>query len=224
MLLRICYTNLIEENNFFHKDNITRYSITFLVVFGLNTYFISKVNTVFLNVEQIKIILWLLIIFYIVEMIKNKEKDIKGPNKRFKKRNKEKEVERQENIIVHYAKLKNKYHNLIKTNHFELIPLIYAIMIYEDKNRPKLLRKLDYYLYKLDGKGRKFGIMGIYSKYYIDDENSIEIAIRRIEKIYYQTKNKKEKERIILNNYYKKNNIVNEILEITKEIKKFNQK
>ena len=66
--------------------------------------------------------------------------------------------------------------------------------------------------------------MGIYSKYYIDDENSIAIAIRRIEKIYYQTKNKKDKERIILNNYYKKNNIVNEILEITKEIKKFNQK
>ena len=224
LLIRICYNNMVEENNFFQEPkNIKKYLITFIATFCMNTFFISKVNNVFLTEEQLKIIIWLLIITY---LINNTKKDISKPNnKKILYRKKyDKNILKKQYIVTQYAKLKIKYSYYIKTRYKELIPLIYAIMIYENKNKPELFRKLDYYLYKLDGKGRKFGIMGIYSKYYIDDENSIAIAIRRIEKIYYQMKNKKDKERIILNNYYKKNNIVNEILEITKEIKKFNQK
>ena len=224
LLIRICYNNMVEENNFFQEPkNVKKYLITFVATFCMNTFFISKVNNVFLTEEQLKIIIWLLIITY---LINNTKKDISSPNnKKILYRKKyDKNILKKQYIVTQYARLKIKYSYYIKTRYKELIPLIYAIMIYENRNRPELFRKLDYYLYKLDGKGRKFGIMGIYSKYYIDDENSIAIAIRRIEKIYYQTKNKKDKERIILNNYYKKNNIVNEILEITKEIKKFNQK
>ena len=224
LLIRICYNNMVEENNFFQEPkNIKKYLVTFTATFCMNTFFISKVNNVFLTEEQLKIIIWLLIITY---LINNTKKDISSPNnKKILYRKKyDKNILKKQYIVTQYAKLKIKYSYYIKTRYKELIPLIYAIMIYENRNRPELFRKLDYYLYKLDGKGRKFGIMGIYSKYYIDDENSIAIAIRRIEKIYYQMKNKKNKERIILNNYYKKNNIVNEILEITKEIKKFNQK
>ena len=66
--------------------------------------------------------------------------------------------------------------------------------------------------------------MGIYSKYYIDDENSIAITIRRLEKIYNKYKEQKNKTRLIIKDYYNKDNIVNEILYITKEIQKFNQK
>ena len=211
LLIRICYNNMVEENNFFQEPkNIKKYLVTFTATFCMNTFFISKVNNVFLTEEQLKIIIWLLIITY---LINNTKKDISSPNnKKILYRKKyDKNILKKQYIVTQYAKLKIKYSYYIKTRYKELIPLIYAIMIYENRNRPELFRKLDYYLYKLDGKGRKFGIMGIYSKYYIDDENSIAIAIRRIEKIYYQMKNKKNKERIILNNYYKKNNIVNEI-------------
>lgn len=220
MLLRICYISLIKENNFFHQDNIKRYIVTFFVVFGLNTFFISKVSTVFLDLEQLKMVLWLLIIFYFLDVIKNRRKiiNISGKNNKKKREN---GIEKRENIVVQYAKLKNKYFGFVKTNYRELIPLIYGIMLYENKNKPELFRKIDYYLYQFDGKGRKYGIMQIYSKYYIDDENSISIAIRRLERLYYKYKNSKDIDRVILKDYYKKDNVVNEILFIVREIKKF---
>ena len=224
MLLRICYTNLIEENNFFHQEYMKRYIITFLVVFGLNTYFISKVSTVFLSLEQVKVVLWLLIIFYVIDIIKRKEKVVLVKNKKDDKNIKRKVIEKKESIVVQYAKLKNKYFSYIKTSYKELIPLIYAIMLYENRNKPELFRKIDYYLYKLDGKGRKFGIMQIYSKYYIDDENSISIAIRRLEKLWFHYKNHKDVEKMILKDYYQKNNIVSDVLFIMKEIKSFDHK
>ena len=223
MLLRICYTSLIEENNFFHLDNIKRYIITFLVVFGLNSYFISKVSTVFLSLEQTKVLVWLLIAFYVIDVIKTREKIMPIKNMNVNKKKKIKEMERKENIVIQYAKLKNKYSSFVKTNCKELIPLIYAIMLYENRNKPEIFRKVDYYLYKFDGKGRKYGIMQIYSKYYVDDENSISIAIRRLEKLWYKYKNYQYKERRILKDYYKKDNIINDILFIMNEIKRFNQ-
>ena len=132
--------------------------------------------------------------------------------------------QQREYIVMQYEKLKNGYSSFVKTRYKDLIPIIYAIMIYENKNRPELFRKLDYQWYKLNGKGRKFGIMQIYSKYYIDDENSIAIAIRRLERIYYKIKNEKNIDKLVLNEYYKKENITKEVLFIVKEIKKFNQK
>ena len=219
MLIRIIDANLLKETNFFNIDNIKRYSILFISAFILNTYFINKVNTVFLNPEQTKIIIWFLIIIYLKDLSKNKE-NINKPKQNIKNETKNKN----EYIIIQYAKLKNKYSIFVKTRYQELIPIIYAIMIYENKNRPELLRKIDYQLYKIDNKGRKYGIMGIYSKYYIDDENSIAITIRRLEKIYNKYKEQKNKTRLIIKDYYNKDNIVNEILYITKEIQKFNQK
>ena len=219
MLIRIIDANLLKETNFFNIDNIKRYSILFISVFILNTYFINKVNNIFLNPEQTKIIIWFLIIIYLKDLSKNKE-NINKPKQNIKNETKNKN----EYIIIQYAKLKNKYSIFVKTRYQELIPIIYAIMIYENKNRPELLRKIDYQLYKIDNKGRKYGIMGIYSKYYIDDENSIAITIRRLEKIYNKYKEQKNKTRLIIKDYYNKDNIVNEILYITKEIQKFNQK
>ena len=220
LLLRIIYTNMIEDENFFKKKNYTKkYAITFISVFLLNTLFIRKVKNVFLNAEQLKIIIWLLIILYAIKIIKDNIKE--EPYSNIKQKNKE---EKREYIIIQYAKLKNKYSNNIKTKYKELIPIIYSIMIYENKNKPELFRKLDYYTYKINGKSNKFGIMGIYSKYYIDDETSISIAIKRLEKIYSKISNNKDKEKQIIKEYYQKDNYIKEVSDILNEIKRFDHK
>ncbi len=226
LLLRIINESMIKEKNFFKNKNIIqKYILTLTIVFCLNTLFISKVKTVFLNLEQVKMTIWLLIIIYILNYLKYKEKKIvKEKKKKIEIQKENENKEKKEYIIVQYAKLKNKYSTKIKTKHKELIPLIYAIMIYENKNRPELFRKLDYHLYKLNGKANKFGIMQIYSKYYIDDENSISVAIRRLEKIYYQLSKKNNSDRQIIKEYYKKENVEREVLTILNEIKQFNKK
>ena len=224
LLIRIINVSMIKEKNFFkNKETIKKYILTFMMAFCLNTFFICKVKTVFLNLEQMKMIIWLLIISYLINIVKHKEKVSLNENNK-KRIIKKENNEKQEYIIIQYAKLKNKYSNIIKTRYKELIPIIYAIMIYENKNRPELFRKLDYYIYKMNGKKNKFGIMQIDSKYYIDDENSISIAIRRLEKINYQLSKQNNKEKLIIKEYYKKENIVYEVLSILNEIKQFNQK
>ena len=223
-LLRISYNSMIKENNIFlNKETMQKEVLSFICIFLLNTFLISKVNTVFLNEEQTKLLLWLLIIIYIIYQNKNSKKEIKVIKEKKQKEISEKE-QKKEDIIIQYAKLKNKYAKYITTKIKELQPLIYGIMIHENKNRPAPFRKLDYYLYKINRKAKKFGIMQIYSKYYIDDENSIEIAIRRLERIYNKYKDKKNIEKIVLNEYYKKDYITKEILYYVKQIKKFNQK
>ena len=230
MLIRIFYTNMIREVNLFRdRDMIIKYLFTFGMVFGLNTFFISRVKSVFLNLEQFKIILWLLIIIYLFSMYKSyqkssEKKKIQDVNDRKIKKEYRRNEQYKEYVVMQYAKYKNMYSLFVRPIHSLLIPLIYAIMIYENKNRPELFRKLDYTWYQLNGKGRKFGIMQIYSKYYIDDENSISIAIRRLERIYSQVKNSKNIEKVILKEYYKKDNVVDSVMDILKEIKRFNQK
>ena len=54
LFIRIFYTNMIMELNFFkERTYIKKYFFTFLAIFCLNTFLISKVQTVFLDLEQI---------------------------------------------------------------------------------------------------------------------------------------------------------------------------
>ena len=189
------------------------------MVFSLNSLFISKTKNVFLSIEQTKLLLWTLTIIYLIKIFISKEKRL--PKEQINNEVNEKE----EYIIVQYAKLKSKYYNYIKTKYNRLIPIIYAIMIYENKNTTEFERKINYYKYKINGKPNKFGIMQIYSRSYITDENSISIAIKKLEKIYYQLSIKKEINDInIIKKYYKNESTKNEVLLILNEIKKFNQK
>ena len=101
-------------------------------------------------------------------------------------------------------------------------------MIYENYYKPEVMRKFDKLKYKIDNEERKFGIMQISSKNIITDEESIELAIKKLEKIYLKiTKDKKRyNNRIkdILENYYSDSGIVDEIINVYEEIKLFDDK
>ena len=119
---------------------------------------------------------------------------------------------------MQYAKFKNKYYKDIKTTSKELLSLIYSIMIYENYQKPSVIRFLDKYKSKFKQKESKYGIMQIQSKEYIDDITSIKLATKKLEKIYKTTTNIPK----VIESYY--NNENKEIVSIYNEIIEFNKK
>lgn len=117
---------------------------------------------------------------------------------------------------MQYAKFKTKYYKEVKTKKKELIPLIYSIMIYENYQKPRLIRKLE--KYKLFNKQSKYGIMQVNSNKYIDDSSSIKLAIKKLE----QLSNDKNDIKEIVSSYYK--SYKKEIIFIYKEIINFDKK
>ncbi len=221
LFLRIFYENMIRDVNFFRdREYLYRYAISLILIILMNVLFIDHVKSVFPSINQLKLMIWIGIFGYVIFMFKSNI-NIYLKKREVSKNNNKNDIVK-ESIIISYAKLKNQYGRMVRSRYSELFPVIYSIMVYENKNRPSIFRRLDYLLYRFDGKGRRFGIMQIYSKYYIDDYHSISIAIRRLEKIYYSMK--KKGDRSILGEYYKKDSCVREVMKILRVIRDFDKK
>ena len=94
-------------------------------------------------------------------------------------------------------------------------------MIYENKKRSKLLRKIDNFNYKINGGIKKLGIMQVESKKFITDSESINITYKKITKLYDKYNKKKDKNVSIkvLDDYLKEES--NNVKYIYEVIKKF---
>lgn len=224
LLLRAFYTNYILEKNFL-KTNITSikaYIITIILSYILNMTFINKVDTVFPTPEDLRIIIWLSIIIFIYLILKNNINinKIIPKSKTFS--------DKEEYIVTEYAKLKNKYSSLVTPKEKELIPIIYSIMIYENYYKPAISRKLDVIKFKIDNEERKLGIMQIKTKKLITDEESIELSIKKLEKI--NTKilskkvNKEELFKKIIKEYISNEDNYEELIDIYNKIITFDKK
>ncbi len=223
LLIRLFYSNYIKEDNYFKDNNYNqkKYILIIITSYLTNTIFINNTNTVFPQIENIKIIIWLLIVIYLYNYLKD--------NITVKKINTNNNIEQKniEKIIINYAKFKNKYYNYINTKYNSLIPLIYSIMIYENENRPEFYRNIDNYIYKFNHKKRKYGIMQVESYYPIDDIKSINISIKHLEKIYTRLNNQKKDINdisLIIKKYYKNDNNTERIIFIYNTIKDFKNK
>lgn len=144
----------------------------------VNIVFINQVDSVFLMGEELKILVWLLIGWYFFIKLKTDFK-VKVPCRQ--------EVlfyQNKEYIVIQYAKLKNQYKKVVTSSYIELVPVIYAMMIYENHEHSKLFRTIDHLKYRFFHEKGKFGIMQVYANYELTDEGSIQIAIRKLERIY----------------------------------------
>ena len=168
-ILDIIYVTYIISDDFFSKEKFSYYLILIVSGYLLNMYFINKVDTVFLNSEQIKIIIWIFIILYLYKLI-NKSKIL---NSNFKNN-----TIHNENIELNYVKYRNKYKLMYEDKDLELI--IYSIMINNNKIRNTLLRKIDNLLVNINYKKRPLSIMLIDSNRYLDDKEGISIAYNRL--------------------------------------------
>lgn len=92
-------------------------------------------------------------------------------------------IRRKDNYIEsRYKKFKSKYDSIIHpffSNPF-YEALTYSIMIYEDFNRPYAVRLLEYVVFYITKKPHTLGIMQVTTNRYIDNKESVRLAIRKI--------------------------------------------
>ena len=188
MISDVIYNSYFIENDFFDKNdkNIYYYLILIFIGFLINQEFINQVNEVFLTGEDLRILLWGLVFIFFYYFCQNKKvfskKNIMNSKNHFMS---------EESVLVHYAKFRLKYHEDCCFENQDITNLIYAIMIFEDNRRNRLLRNYDYLLFRLTGNKRKLGIMQIESSEFITDSASISLAYKKMEKIYYKLEKEK---------------------------------
>lgn len=81
-----------------------------------------------------------------------------------------------------YTKFQKKYHGLIKetaSGNF-LQSVIYAVMIYEDYNRPRTHRWCENIFFRLGRRPMTLGVMQVMTSVFIDDARSVELGSKKI--------------------------------------------
>lgn len=179
-------TNVTNRNNevsniMFIIESIISIALSLLTY----NYFISQIETVIPDPETIKGFVWFLIIIYAASLYK-----VSTQTKKVKE--KETKIERkQEQIIMQFAKYKNKYSSIVKSKIDIINNMTYALMIYNNYKTPKLYRNLKAYIGAVTKKETPYGIMQIKSYTHLTDEESIKTIINEFE---HQLKNTKLKE------------------------------
>lgn len=175
------FSNKVQQTFKFILESIASVAISLL------TYnnFIVKTSSVLPTPESIKPFLWFLIVIYLYNISKQGISKINNfiPNK--------KEINK-ENIVMQYAKNKNKYHNLINSKNDTINNLIYAIIIYNSVNKPLINRKITELTSTFRNEYIPFGIMQYPSKEKITNEESILLSIKEFENKIKGTKLKEE--------------------------------
>lgn len=181
LFCQLFYSNYILEKDVFNKNDnfFSFYFIKIILVFFINRELINKVKDVFLSGDDLKTIIWLLVIVYIYQFFKDRDVTLKSDEKNISK----------ESIVLSFAKLKLKYEEDISLNDDNQKLVVYSIMIFNNYMRSKLFRKLDSIIFRINNKPRKLGIMQIMTKKYINDYESIVMACKKIDKLYVKNKN-----------------------------------
>lgn len=211
-------TNVINNND---PDSNNVFIIQSLISVGLSiltyNYFISSMETIIPEPEEIRGFVWFLILLYIVSIYNNLTKDNKIKEKQ------KFTIKKKENTVMQYAKYKTKYSTVVNSKNKTINELVYSIMIYESYKTPTINRKLEEYVGAVTKKETKYGIMRQKSFNHLTDEESIKVVIEKLENISKDMNLKSEnsiKELLIDYSEEEKNNIIyiyNEIVEFSKK-------
>ena len=222
-LIRMLYTTYLLDKDFFAKEDgvLTLYLANVVVAYLLNQLIIRQVEMVFLDPEQLKFLLWVFIILFFYHFFHVKG-EVSIP-KHFDVRTHDL-GEKKQYIISQYAKMKQKYGEVI-TVKGDLRFLIYALMIYENYQKPSFSRQLDYFRYQFDHIPKKQGIMQVETKKIMSDAESIEYIENKLLK---QQEKKKTKKAVIntsdlLKTIGKKKDEIEQIEKVYQYLKDFSQ-
>ena len=179
MIVDVIYNSYFVERDFFDREegNVLYYICLFLAGFFVNQYFINQVNRVFLTGEDLRLILWSFMILFCYRFCKKQDIFARIPKTSGTGMSREM-------ILTNYTKLKYQYYDTCDYGDKTLSNLVYAIMIFENHRRSKILRDYDYFVFRLKGDKRKLGIMQIESDKFISDVDSIELAFKKIDGLY----------------------------------------
>lgn len=223
-LIRFFYINYIDEQSILNSDKpyIKIYLIEFIISYIINTYFINQVDSIFPDPNELKNIIWLIILISIYFILKDNLK------LEMKKINHKSLLDNKEYIVMNFAKFKNKYNEIVQNENKDINTLIYSIMIYNNYKKPIFFRKIDFMKFKINNSRRKLGIMQLESNKLINDEESIELSSKKIDKLYTKILNNKniKKDKIILSlvdEYIKDKEACNSIIQIYNILVEFNK-
>lgn len=141
---------------------------------GLAIWFqsmVNKVDTILPDPKNLIEELWILIIAFLYSII-NKKKFAEEASENRKK----------QYIIHKYNRLKSKFGGVVckYCNNEFAEALLFSIMINENFNRPKAARCLERVLFAKSSKRHSYGIMQVMSDRVLTDEESIELAAKKI--------------------------------------------
>lgn len=98
----------------------------------------------------------------------------------------DKTIKRKENYLENrYMYFKNKYNTKIseEIKNDKLKAIIYGIIIYEDFNRPRVVRMIENVSFKFTKRKHSLGVMQVQTKKYINDLESIKLGIDKVKKL-----------------------------------------
>ena len=176
LITDVIYSSYFVEKDFFDRNekNLLYYVTLIVIAFFINQEFINQVSKVFLTGEDLRIVLWLLVIIFIYNFCSN--------NKVFSNTTFEKERRMgKETILINYTKLRYRYGDICNHKNKDVNNLVYSIMIFENNRRGKILRNYDYFLFKINGGKKKLGIMQVNTNKFITDKESIELVYKKID-------------------------------------------
>ncbi|MBQ6404726.1 MAG: hypothetical protein IJJ63_01610 [Bacilli bacterium] len=187
----LIYHSYFLERDFFDKQeqNVYYYSVLVIIGFMLNQELINRVDQVFLSGEDFRIIIWFLLFLFFYFFFKNRNilQDTVSKTDHLISR---------EVVLVQYVKLKDQYYDDLHCDEKEISNLLLAIMILENHRRGKILRKFDYFSFRLNGGKKKLGIMQVESKQFITDQESIEIVYKKLDKLFHKDIKSKKKMKV----------------------------
>lgn len=196
-LLVVCYFVMVyvyekyilkKGIRFDHKEFAVEMICSFSLCFIIYQSYISQVDKILPQANEIKAELWALVLLFTFYLLKDR---VTLP----KLKEETKEINKREYVVMEYARRKNQFSkvvtNPIKQDFFK--DLVYAIMIYENSITPTLFRYFTSIKRKITKKSYPSGIMQIKSKKELSDEKSIELAISKLEKIYGKENSSKKK-------------------------------
>ena len=185
-IIDLIYHHSFMDKDFFQKEdrNVLYYVVLIGLGFFMNQEFINRVKDIFLSGEELRLLIWGGLIFFIYRFVKDKDifNIVCVSNPSIK----------DESIMIDYAKLKVKYHDLLDEAEKDIQNIMYALMIYYNNQRNRLFRQIDYLKMKFTGGKRKLGIMQVEVDHLISNSESIEIALDKIKKLNKKTKEKKK--------------------------------
>ena len=210
------YIFIITKQNLFKNEKVY-YQNTFLcLILGIIIYqfFLLKVEYTFVDMEVFKNFIWILIIMYFYQKLNVKSIKLD----KFESDNKDKTY--QEFVVISYARLKNKYGYLIKTDSM-IEDLLYSFMIYETYQKSYNYKQI--LIDKIKNRNKRYGILNVETNNKVTDEESIVLVKEKLETKYKRIKKDKDiKDKLIKEKYKQKKELeeINKILDILKEFNK----
>lgn len=119
--------------------------------------------------------LWIIILIFLFHVTNNVRLSTNGT------------VQRKEKYLTTMVNsFKNKYGSIVdeKVSNEHIKGLIYAVLVIENFNRPRLARWIEYLRYFITRKPHTLGIMQYYSFKYINDTESVILGIEKINSVY----------------------------------------